>query len=47
MNEKFYSLSKEKQKAIINAGYRGVSKNSHKKSPMQEVADAAGSLFLE
>ena len=23
MNEKFYSLSKEKQQAIINAGYRG------------------------
>ena len=42
MNEKFYSLSKEKQQAIINAGYRVFSQNSYKKSPMQEVADAAG-----
>lgn len=42
MNEKFYSLPKEKQQAIINAGYRVFSQNSYKKSPMQEVADAAG-----
>ena len=42
MNEKFYSLSKEKQQAIINAVYRVFSQNSYKKSPMQEVADVAG-----
>ena len=42
MNEKFYSLPKEKQQAIINAGYRIFSQNSYKKSPMQKVADAAG-----
>ena len=38
MNDKFYSLSKEKQQAIINAVYRVFSQNSYKKSPMQEVA---------
>ena len=42
MNDKFYSLSKEKQQAIINAVYRVFSQNSYKKSPMQEVTDAAG-----
>ena len=42
MNEKFYSLSKEKQQAIINAGYKVFSQNSYKKSPMQGVADVAG-----
>lgn len=42
MNEKFFALPKEKQQAIINAGYRVFSKNSYKKSPMQEIADAAG-----
>lgn len=42
MNEKFYTLPKEKQQAIINAGYRVFSQNSYKKSPMQEIADAAG-----
>lgn len=36
MNEKFYSLPKEKQQAIINAGYRVFSQNSYKKSPMQQ-----------
>lgn len=42
MNEKFYTLSAEKQRAIINAGYRVFSQNSYKKSPMSEIADAAG-----
>lgn len=42
MNDKFYDLPKEKQQAIINAGYRIFSQNSYKKSPMQEIADAAG-----
>lgn len=42
MNDKFYNLPKEKQQAIINAGYRVFSQNSYKKSPMQEIADAAG-----
>ena len=42
MNEKFYNLPQEKQQAIINAGYRVFSQNSYKKSPMQEIADAAG-----
>lgn len=42
MNEKFFTLPKEKQQAIINAGYRVFSQNSYKKSPMSEIADAAG-----
>lgn len=42
MNEKFFSLQKQKQQAIINAGYRVFSQNSYKKSPMSEIADAAG-----
>lgn len=41
MNDKFYTLPLEKQHAIINAGYRVFSKNSYKKSPMQEIADEA------
>jgi TetR/AcrR family transcriptional regulator len=42
MNEKFFSLPKEKQQAIINAGYRVFSQNSYKKSPVSEIAAAAG-----
>ena len=42
MNEKFFSLPQEKQQAIINAGYRVFSRNSYRKSPMSEIADAAG-----
>lgn len=42
MNKKFFSLSKEKQQIIINAGYRVFSQNSYKNSPMREIADAAG-----
>lgn len=42
MNERFFALPKEKQQAIINAGYRVFSQNSYKISPMSEIADAAG-----
>ncbi|MGN0486589.1 MAG: TetR/AcrR family transcriptional regulator [Acutalibacteraceae bacterium] len=42
MNEKFFSLPEEKQLAIINAGYRVFSQNTYKKSPMSEIAAAAG-----
>ena len=42
MNEKFFSLPEEKQQAIINAGYQVFSQNSYKKSPVSEIADAAG-----
>lgn len=42
MNKRFFTLPEEKQQAIINAGYRVFSQNSYKKSPMSEVADAAG-----
>lgn len=42
VNEKFFALPEEKQNRIINAGYRVFSQNSYKKSPMSEIADAAG-----
>lgn len=42
MNEKFFSLPKEKQEAIINAGFHVFAQNSYKKSPMSEIAAAAG-----
>lgn len=42
MNEKFFSLPVEKQETIINAGFRVFAQNSYKKSPMSEIADAAG-----
>ena len=42
MNEKFFSLPEERQRAMLNAGYRVFARNSYKKSPMSEIADAAG-----
>ena len=42
MNEKFFALSKEKQNRIINAGFRVFSRNSYRKSPVQEIAEEAG-----
>lgn len=42
MNPRFYSLPKEKQSAILNAGFHVFSQNTYKKSPMSEIADAAG-----
>lgn len=42
MNEKFYSLPREKQQRILNAGYRVFSRNSYRKSPMSEIAGEAG-----
>ena len=42
MNPKFYSLPQEKQSMILNAGFHVFSQNSYKKSPMSEIADAAG-----
>ncbi len=42
MNDKFFALPKSRQEAIINAGFHVFSQNSYKKSPMGEIADAAG-----
>lgn len=42
MNEKFYQLPAQKQQAIINAGFRVFSENTYKKSPVSEIAAAAG-----
>lgn len=42
MNEKFFRLPAEKQEKIINAGYHVFAENSYRKSPMSEIAGAAG-----
>lgn len=42
MNEKFFELPEEKQKRIINAGFHVFAENSYKKSPVSEIAEAAG-----
>ena len=42
MNPKFYSLPEEKKEKIINAGFHVFAQNSYKKSPVSEIADAAG-----
>ncbi|MGM9948116.1 TetR/AcrR family transcriptional regulator, partial [Floccifex sp.] len=42
MNEKFYSLPIEKQKTILNAGYRIFSENTYKNSPVSQIAKEAG-----
>ena len=42
MNPKYFSLPPEKQQAILNAGFRVFSQNSYRKSPMSEIAAAAG-----
>lgn len=42
INEKFFELPIEKQERIINAGFKVFSQNSYKKSPVSEIADAAG-----
>ena len=42
MNPKFYNLPPEKQQAVLNAGFHVFSQNSYKKSPMSEIAEAAG-----
>ena len=38
MNDKFFTLPKDKQDRILNAGFRVFSQNSYKKSPMNEIA---------
>lgn len=42
VNDKFFALPEEKRQAIINAGYRVFAQNTYKKSPMSDVAEAAG-----
>ena len=42
MNPKFYALPQKKQRAILNAGFHVFSQNTYKKSPMSEIAEAAG-----
>lgn len=42
MNCKFFELPREKQDAIINAGCEIFAKNTYKKAPMSEIAEAAG-----
>ena len=42
MNPKFFSLPEDKQQAMLNAGFHVFSQNTYKKSPMSEIAEAAG-----
>jgi len=42
MNDKFFSLSEEKQLAIINAGYKVFGNNKYNKAPVSEIAEAGG-----
>lgn len=42
MNERFYMLAEEKQKAIINAAYKVFAQNDYKKAPMSEIAAEGG-----
>ncbi len=42
MNDKFFSLPRAKQEAIINAGFRVFSQSSYRKSPVSEIAAEAG-----
>lgn len=42
MNDKFFALPREKQDRIINAGFHVFSRNSYKKSPVQDIAAEAG-----
>ena len=42
MNEKFYQLAPEMQRRIINAGFEVFAQNSYRKSPVGEIAAAAG-----
>ena len=42
MNPKFFELPEERRTAMINAGFRVFSRNEYQKSPMSEIADAAG-----
>lgn len=41
MNEKFFHLPEEKQKRIINAGFRVFAQNSYRKCPVSEIAAEA------
>ena len=41
MNDSFFRLPKEKQNAIMNAGFRVFSQHSYKNSPMSEIAAEA------
>ena len=42
MNEKFFSLDPEKQRRIVDAGFRIFSQSSYKKTPVSEIAEDAG-----
>lgn len=42
MNPRFYALPQEKQQAILRAGFHVFARNTYKKSPVSEIAAAAG-----
>lgn len=41
MNDKFFSLSEDKQHTIVDAGFRIFSQTSYKKTPVSEIASEA------
>lgn len=45
MNERFFSLPKEKQQAIMNAGYKVFSQNSYKNSSLDITLVAIGAVI--
>ncbi|MDZ5010942.1 TetR family transcriptional regulator, partial [Clostridium perfringens] len=42
MNEKFFELPIEKQRSIINAGFKVFSQNDYKRSSTEDIAIYAG-----
>lgn len=42
MNEKFYNLTEERQRKIINAAYKVFAKNTYKKAATAEIAEEGG-----
>jgi len=38
MNERFYTLSEDRQNSIINAAYMVFGRNDYRKAPMSEIA---------
>ena len=46
MNQGFFSLEKEKQIKIINAGFQVFAQNEYSKAPVAEIAVAAGIGYM-
>lgn len=42
MNERFFTLPPERQRAILNAAFKVFAKSDYRHAPMQQIADEAG-----